>query len=69
MQANTLRMMGNTAQAVAMQTELETKNAELGKPDVYVFDELALLHTAMGNTEASAQYRQKAQALRAASAK
>ena len=69
MQANTLRLMGDAAQALAMQTELETKNAELGKPDVYVFDELALLHTAMGNTEASAQYRQKAQALRAASAK
>jgi tetratricopeptide (TPR) repeat protein len=62
--ANTLRLMGRADEALALQLALERDNAAAGAPDPYVYDELALLHAARGDTGKADQARQRAQALR-----
>lgn len=62
MVAHTLRRLGRVDEALAMQQQLETENAADGTPDPYVFEELALLHRARGETALADRYAQRAQA-------
>ena len=63
MVAHTLRRLGRIDEALAMQQRLEAQNAADGTPDPYVFEELALLYAARGDTararDAEARARQR----------
>ena len=56
MVARTLRDLGRTAEALAIQQRLERENAEAGTPDPYVFEELAHLHRTAGDAARAAHY-------------
>jgi tetratricopeptide (TPR) repeat protein len=56
MVANTLRRLGRVDEALAIQQRLEAENAADGTPDPYVFEELALLHAARGDTARARDY-------------
>lgn len=56
MVARTLRDLGRVAEALALQQRLERENAEAGLPDPYVFEELAHLYRATGDTARAAHY-------------
>jgi tetratricopeptide (TPR) repeat protein len=62
--ANVLRLLGRADEALSMQLALERDAAAAGAPDVYVFEELALLYAARGEAAQAARY----DALRAAQA-
>jgi tetratricopeptide (TPR) repeat protein len=62
--ANVLRLKGQAEDALAMQIALERDAQAAGEPDPYVYDELALLHAARGETERAAQARARAEELR-----
>jgi len=62
--ANVQRLRGQLDEALAMQLALERDAQAAGEPDPYVYDELALLHAARGDTDRAAQARAKAQELR-----
>ena len=55
MVAWTLRALDRTAEALAMQLQLEAEGAAAGQPDPYVFEELETLYRARGDS-ASAQH-------------
>lgn len=60
MVANTLRRLGRIDEALAIQQRLEVENAADGTPDAYVFEELALLHRARGETAQADAYAARA---------
>ena len=60
MVANTLRRLGRIDEALAIQQRLEAENAADGTPDAYVFEELALLHRARGDTAQADAYDARA---------
>lgn len=60
MVANTLRRLGRVDEALAIQQRLEAENAADGTPDPYVFEELALLHRARGDTAQADAYAARA---------
>lgn len=60
MVANTLRRLGRIDEALAIQQRLEVENAADGTPDAYVFEELALLHRARGETAQADDYAARA---------
>jgi len=64
--AHTQRRLGCIDEALRIQQALEADFAAAGEVDPYVFEELALLHEARGDTSESARYRAKEQAARAA---
>lgn len=55
--ANTLRRLGRFREALAVQQSLERECAVANEPDPYVFEELALLHAALGNDTKAERYR------------
>lgn len=57
--ANVLRLLGRIDEALAMQLDLEQRNADAGAPDGYVFEELALLYDALGDAARAAAYRER----------
>ena len=59
MVAWTLRALGRTDEALAIQLQLERENQAAGQPDPYVFEELALLYRAMGNQALADRYAAK----------
>jgi hypothetical protein len=62
MQARVLRLMGRSAEALAMQEALLIETQALGKPDPYAVDELILLYTTVqlpAQAEAMKQLRSK----------
>jgi tetratricopeptide (TPR) repeat protein len=59
--ANVLRLLGRTDEALALQLALER---DAGAPDPYVHDELALLHSARGESAAAERARVRAEELR-----
>lgn len=60
MVASTLRRLGRIDEALAIQQRLEAENAADGTPDPYVFEELALLHAARGDTARARDYEARA---------
>lgn len=64
MVANTLRRLGRTDEALALQLALEAEHRAAGSRDHYVFDELALLYEARGEAERATHYRQLSEAAR-----
>ena len=60
MVAWTLRALGRTDEALEIQLRLERERAAEGNPDVYVFEELALLYRAKGDAGRAAHYDDKA---------
>ncbi len=60
--AHTLRRLGRTDEALAIQQRLEAENAADGTPDPYVFEELALLHRARGDQAQADAYDARAKA-------
>ena len=56
MVARTLRDLGRTAEALAIQQRLERENAKAGTPDPFVFEELAHLHRTAGDAARAAHY-------------
>ncbi len=62
MVARQLRLLNRLPEALALQQRLAREAAQ---PDAYVFDELALLHRALGQPEPAAQAEQAAQQARA----
>lgn len=62
--ANVLRLTGQRDDALAMQLALERDTLAANEPDPYVYDELALLHAAAGDTARATAARNKAEALR-----
>ncbi len=56
MVAWTLRAMGRTNEAIAIQLRLEREGDADGKPDPYVFEELALLYRSTGDETKAAHY-------------
>jgi tetratricopeptide (TPR) repeat protein len=67
--ANVLRLTGQSDEALAMQLALERDAAAAAASDPYVYDELALLHAARGQTELATQARARAEELRSGSRK
>jgi tetratricopeptide (TPR) repeat protein len=63
--ANVLRLQGQVDEALAIQLALERDASAAGEPDAYVYDELALLHAARGDTTAAGAARARAVAVRA----
>ena len=59
MVAWTLRALGRTDEALAIQLRLERENQAAGQPDPYVFEELALLYRARGDQALADQYAAK----------
>jgi tetratricopeptide (TPR) repeat protein len=55
----TLRSLKRNDEAIAIQSRLEQEWDAAGKPDPYVFEELAALYTATGNKEKAAHYAAK----------
>ena len=64
MVAWTLRAMGRTDEALALQLRLEREGDADGKPDPYVFEELALLYRSKGDETRAAHYAARKAALR-----
>jgi len=64
----TLRLLGRADEALALQQELARTNEEVGRPDPYVHDELALLHAERGEPDLAAHHERKAARLRRVSA-
>jgi tetratricopeptide (TPR) repeat protein len=62
--ANVLRLQGRHDEALAQQLALERDAAAAHEPDPYVYDELALLHAAVGNADAAERARARAKELR-----
>ncbi len=62
--ANVLRLQGRREEALAQQLALEREAAAAGKPDPSVYDELALLHAAVGDADAAERARVRARELR-----
>ena len=62
--ANVLRLQGRHDEALAQQLALERDAAAAGQPDPYVYDELALLHAAVGQADAAERARARARELR-----
>jgi hypothetical protein len=62
--ANVLRLQGQREEALAQQLALERDAAAANEPDPYVYDELALLHAAVGAASRATAARDKAEALR-----
>lgn len=62
MVAWTLRAMGRVDEALAIQHWLESANAAAGKPDPYVFEELALLYRARGLDARAEEYEARRKA-------
>lgn len=60
MVAHTLRLLGRDDEALAIQQRLERDNAADGRPDPYVFEELALLYRARGDEARAADYAARA---------
>lgn len=60
MVAHTLRRLGRIDEALVIQQRLEADNAADGTPDPYVFEELALLHQARGDTARARDYEARA---------
>jgi tetratricopeptide (TPR) repeat protein len=59
--AHTLRSLKRHDEALAIQLRLERENAATGTPDRYVFEELAHLYRALGDSARAADYDLKAQ--------
>lgn len=57
MVAHTLRRLARLDEALAIQRDLEAQMSAAGKPDPYVFDELAEIHAARGDPDRAAYYR------------
>lgn len=64
MVAWTLRGLQRHREALAIQLRLEREWDTDGRPDPYVYDELAALHAALGEVSAADEYRTKSQRLR-----
>ena len=62
--ANVLRLTGQRDDALAMQLALERDSMAANEPDPHVYDELALLHAAAGDTARATAARNEAEALR-----
>ena len=62
--ANTLRLMGQGEEALAMQLALEREFEALGRPDGFVFDELAELYATRGDAARAEHYREKRRAMK-----
>lgn len=62
MVAKTLRLLGRTDEALAIQQRLEAEWAAANEPDPYVWEELELLHRARGEDSLADQYAAKRQA-------
>ncbi len=62
MVAHTLRLLGRGDEALAIQQRLARDNAADGRPDPYVFEELALLYRARGDEARAAEYATRARA-------
>jgi len=62
--ANVLRLLGRRDEALAQQLALERDAAAANAPDPYVYDELALLHAAVGQADAAERARARARELR-----
>lgn len=62
MVANQLRLLGRADEALALQLALEQANAAAGAPDPYVFEELAALYRARGETARADHYARLQQA-------
>jgi tetratricopeptide (TPR) repeat protein len=56
MVAHTLRLLGRTDEALALQLDLERGADAAGQPDRYVFEELEALYRARGDTAQAAHY-------------
>lgn len=54
--AHTLRLLDQHEEALALQLRLEQEGAAAGEPDPYVFEELAALYTALGQSERAEHY-------------
>jgi tetratricopeptide (TPR) repeat protein len=62
MVAWTLRSLGRTDEALAIQLRLEAQGGAAGQPDPFVFEELAALYKAKGDAERAAHYAKRQQA-------
>jgi tetratricopeptide (TPR) repeat protein len=62
MVANQLRLLGHADEALTLQLALEQANAAAGAPDPYVFEELAALYRARGETARAEHYARLQQA-------
>nr|WP_281497465.1 tetratricopeptide repeat protein [Ornithinimicrobium sp. F0845] len=60
----TLRLLGRTDEALAIQQALAHENEEADRPDPYVHDELALLHAERGEPDLAARHDREAARLR-----
>jgi tetratricopeptide (TPR) repeat protein len=58
-----LRHMLRIDDALEIQLRLESENAAVGTPDAFVFEELALLYEAKGDSAKAAEYQARRQAL------
>jgi tetratricopeptide (TPR) repeat protein len=63
--ARALRLVGQLDAALAQQTLLEGQMHIVGDPDVFVLEELALIHRARGDAERADRYAQRLAAARA----
>ncbi len=61
--AKTLRMMGWVDDALAIQRRLEAEYDQAGEPDMFVFEELELLHRVRGDEAGARHYAAKRDAL------
>ena len=61
--ANVMRLLGRHDEALALQLALERDNDAAATPDRYVYDELALLSAARGDTARAQHYRSLRQAM------
>jgi hypothetical protein len=62
--ANVLRLKGQRDEVLALQLALERDAAASGEPDPYVYDELALLHCAVGDEKRALDAEARAANLR-----
>ena len=69
MVARSLRLLGRTDEALAMQQRLQRESETAGKPDPYVLDELALLYRARGDVAQADAATEQARQVRAAGGK
>ena len=69
MVAWTLRSLGRLEEALAIQQRLELENAGDSTPDQYVFEELAHIYKAKGDTSKAAHYESLNEAQKRAVAK
>jgi len=62
--ARTLRQLGRLNEALSLQQQLERTADAAGRPDRYVYEELELLHRALGDEAQASRYGDKARAAR-----